>query len=303
MACERNRVSASDTAGKKAVLDQRNYGQTGISLSTIGFGGIVVKDTEPSHAKKVVAKAIDRGVNYFDVAPTYGNAEARLGPALKPYRDGVFLACKTTQRDRQGSEKELHQSLKTLQTDRFDLYQLHALGKMDDVEKVFGPGGAMETFVKAKEKGLVRHIGFSAHSAEAALKALDLYDFDSVLFPFNYVTWHEGHFGPEVMKKARSKGAACLALKGLARTRLDSGNSVKKYKKCWYQPVTDRDEAELALRFTLSLDVTAAIPPGEESLFWLAVEIAEKFVPLTETEQGKIRELAQGVQPIFERNV
>ena len=116
----------------RASLPQREYGKTGMKLSIIGFGGIVVKDTEQKHANRIVAEAFERGVNYFDVAPTYGDAELKLGPALEPYRKKVFLACKTTERQRGGASEELKESLKRLRTDYLNLYQLHAI---TDVQK------------------------------------------------------------------------------------------------------------------------------------------------------------------------
>ena len=107
-------------------IEKRSLGRTGAKLSVIGFGGIVVRDTTPAEASALVKLAIDKGINYFDVAPSYGNAEVMLGPALEPYRKNVFLACKTTERSREKSRIELEQSLKNLRTDHFDLYQLHA---------------------------------------------------------------------------------------------------------------------------------------------------------------------------------
>lgn len=286
-------------AGENKGIPKRPYGKTGIELSIIGFGGIVVTDTEPSQAAEYVKRAVERGVNYFDVAPSYGNAEERLGPALKPYRDQVFLACKTTERAAGGANKELRNSLKLMQTDHFDLYQLHALSKMEDLDTATGKGGAMETYLKAKEEGLIKHIGFSAHSAEVALEALNRYDFDSVLFPFNFVCWHEGEFGPQVLEKAKEKGAARLALKAMAYTKKSQGES--RYNKCWYTPVSDKEKVEMALRFTLSLDITAAIPPGEAELFFMALDVAESFHPLSGDEQTEVKELAQGVEPIFRK--
>ena len=106
-----------------------------------------------TEADQYVGEAIDRGINYFDVAPSYGNAEQMLGPALAPYRDGVFLACKTGRRDAAGAQEELENSLRLMQTDHFDLYQLHAITSDEDVQQAFGPGGAMETFLKARDAG------------------------------------------------------------------------------------------------------------------------------------------------------
>jgi aryl-alcohol dehydrogenase-like predicted oxidoreductase len=124
-------------------LERRSLGRTGEKLSIVGFGGVVVTDTTAQTASRHVGAAIDAGVNYFDVAPSYGNAEDMLGPALEPYRKGVFLACKTQARTRDAAARELESSLRKLRTDHFDLYQHHAVTKVADVETILGPGGAM----------------------------------------------------------------------------------------------------------------------------------------------------------------
>jgi aryl-alcohol dehydrogenase-like predicted oxidoreductase len=144
-------------------LERRALGKTGEKLSFIGFGGVVVTSVTAEEASRSVRHAIDAGINYFDVAPTYGNAEEMLGPALEPYRKSVFLACKTQERTKDGALAELDRSLAKLRTDHFDLYQHHAVTKKADVETIFGPGGAMEGFEAAKKAGKVRFLGFSAH--------------------------------------------------------------------------------------------------------------------------------------------
>lgn len=290
---------SSIQSSQKQRLIKRAYKTESDQLSIIGFGGLVVTNTEPSHANRVVRESFERGVNYFDVAPSYGNAEDRLGPALESYRDKVFLACKTEKRDRAGAEEQLHSSLKKMRTDHFDLYQLHALSKMDELDKVTGPKGALEAFVKARDQGKIRHIGFSAHSSEVALAAMDRFEFDSILFPFNFVCWHEGHFGPQVLEKAKQKGIARLALKSMAYTPWPKEADRSRFEKCWYQPASDLDMARNALRFTLSQDITAAIPPGDESLFRLALEIGETFQRMNSEEMKRVRDLAKGVEPIF----
>ena len=143
-------------------------GKTGEQLSIIGFGGIVVMNETTGAASNIVAEAVDRGINYFDVAPSYGNAQERLGPALTPYRKNCFLACKTDGRMKDDSRADLENSLKLLKTDHLDLYQFHALTKMTDLDKVLGPGGAIETMEAAKKEGKIRYIGFSVHSVETA---------------------------------------------------------------------------------------------------------------------------------------
>lgn len=280
------------------MLERRRYGRTGVELSVVGFGGIVVKDEDPSSAARIVAKAVERGINYFDVAPTYGNAEERLGPALEPYRKSVFLACKTGKRKREEATAELHQSLEGLRTDYFDLYQLHGVTKLEEVDQIMGEGGAIETLIEARDQGLVRHLGFSAHSEEAATALLDRFEFDSVLFPLNWVCWHQGHFGPSVVERAQEKGAALLALKALAKRKLKEGEE-RVWPKCWYVPVENPREASLALRFTLSLPVTAAVSPSHAELLWWACDAAEELTPLSDEEAEQVAEKTGGLEPIF----
>ncbi|MBV9864874.1 MAG: aldo/keto reductase [Abitibacteriaceae bacterium] len=279
-------------------MQQRQLGKTGLNVSIIAFGGIVVTDAEPADASRSVAEAVDRGVNYFDVAPSYGDAEIKLGPALEPYRNQVHLACKTGKRDKAGAAAELRQSLKHLRTDHFDVYQLHALSKMEELEQVLGPDGALEAFLEARDAGLIRHIGFSAHSSEVAVEAIKRFDFDTVLFPINYVLYHEANFGPAVVEAAQQKNMGRLALKAMARTHWAQGEE-KTAKKCWYKPIEDPHEAALALRFTLSEPIAIAIPPGEAKFFRMALDIAEKFEPLTDAERRELEQSAGGVEPIF----
>ncbi len=281
-------------------MEKRAYGD-GWHLSILGFGGIIVMDTTPKEAEQYVGEAIDRGINYFDVAPSYGNAEERLGPALRPYRENVFLACKTGRRDAAGAREELENSLRQMQTDYFDLYQLHAITTDQDVAEAFGPNGAMETFIKARAEGQIKHLGFSAHGVEAALAAMDQFAFDSILFPFNYVTYENAGFGPQVMEAAQAKGVARLALKGMVRGPWQAGDARRSdYPKAWYEPLTDRAEATQALRYTLSLPITSALPPGDIRLFRLAMDIADSFTPLSSAEQEALQKQAQTEQPLFE---
>jgi predicted aldo/keto reductase-like oxidoreductase len=277
-------------------LERRALGRTGEKLSFIGFGGIVVKDATTEQAAERVRLAIDAGINYFDVAPTYGNAEEMLGPALEPHRKDVFLACKTQKRTKADALAELDQSLKKLRTSHFDLYQHHAVTKTEDVKTIFGPGGAMEAFEEAKKAGKVRFLGFSAHSVEAATALIDGYDFDTILFPVNFATWHAGNFGPQVLEKAKAKGMGILCLKAMAKGRLEGE---RRYEKCWYEPLDDPAEAALGLRFTLSHPVTAAVPPGDEGLFQMAVKLARDFQPLTDDEAKTLKARAAAGTPLF----
>jgi len=281
-------------------IPKRTLGRTGEQLSIIAFGGIVVMDESAGTSKNIVAEAVDRGINYFDVAPSYGNAQEMLGPALAPYRKNCFLACKTEGRMKDDSRKQLEESLKLLQTDHVDLYQFHALTKMADLDKVLGPGGAMETMEAAKKEGKIRYIGFPVHSAETAVAAMDRYHFDTVLFPLNFVLYTQAGFGPQILKKAQEKKMGILALKGMAKTVWPADQKKEHPEpKCWYKPAAFPDEASMGLRWTLNHPITAAIPPGDERYFRLAMDVAQNFKPLESHEEQALLAGAQGAEPIF----
>jgi aryl-alcohol dehydrogenase-like predicted oxidoreductase len=284
---------------KTVGLERRSLGRTGEKLSIIAFGGMVVKDATTEQAAMRVREAIEAGVNYFDVAPAYGNAEEMLGPALEPYRKNVFLACKTGERTREGSSAELERSLKRLRTDHFDLYQHHAVAQLKDVQTILGPGGAMETFLAARKAGKVRFLGFSAHSVEAALALMQAFDFDTVLYPINYATWYSGNFGPQVLAKAQEKKMGILALKAMAMRPWPEGADRSKHPKCWYEPFTTPEEAMMGLRFTLSHPITAAVPPGDENIYKMALGLAAQFTPLKKEEVEAIKRKALETPPLF----
>lgn len=278
------------------MMEKRTLGRTGVELSVLGFGGIVVSDVSPEDAAEYVTRAIGRGINYFDVAPAYGNAEERLGPALEPYRNEVFLACKTGQRSAGEAERELTRSLERLRTDHFDLYQFHGVSSIEQAEQILAPGGALELFVAAREQGLIRHIGFSAHCEAAALRLLEAFPFDSMMLPINLFCWRDGGFGRQACRVARERGTGVLALKALARRPVREGEK-KKWPKCWYVPFYTLAEAGIALQFTLSQPVTAAVCPGHAELLWLACDA----LSMLNDKSGAMPSDAEGItgEPIF----
>jgi predicted aldo/keto reductase-like oxidoreductase len=294
----RRRNPTQSHSARRRPLPRRILGRTGERISIIGLGGIVVMNEPPETASTIVRNAIEQGVNYFDVAPSYGDAETVLGEALKPYREQIFLSCKTQERTRRGAEEDLHRSLQRLKTGYIDLYQLHGLTEIRDVNRALGRGGAIDAFINARDEGKIRYIGFSAHSVEAALKAMDDFDFDTVLFPVNFVCFFND-FGPAVIRKAQEKRLGILAIKALARQPWPSEELKKHWPKCWYQPILNPEEAYLALRFSLMQPVTSVIPPGDIRLFRRALEMAQSYTPLTEGEARKLRLLAESLTPLF----
>ena len=284
---------------KNMQIPKRLY-RDDVYLSILGLGGMLLVGMEQDSVDSIVSEAIRKGINYFDVAPFYGDGEAeeKMGTALAPHRDRIFLACKTLERSAENARKELEQSLRRLRTDRFDLYQFHAVSDMDEVEEIFAPGGAMEAFQRARQQGKIRYIGFSAHSVEAALGLLERFRFDSLLFPINYICYARGNFGPQVVDAARKRGVARLALKAMAHGPWRKSDK-RNYPNCWYRPIEDRDLARQALRFTLSEDVTAAIPPGDERLFRMALELAPDITPLSIGERETLLASTRGLRPLF----
>ena len=187
-----------------------------------------------------------------------------------------------------------------LKTDHVDLYQFHALTKMKELDQVLAPGGAMETMEAAKKEGKIRYVGFSVHSAETAVAALERYPFDTILFPVNWVLFSQANFGPQILKKAQEKGVGILALKAMAKTTWAEGQKKDHPEpKCWYQPAAFPDQASLGLRWTLGHPITAAIPPGDEKYFRLAMDVAQNYKPLEPHEEQALLSGGRGLEPIF----
>jgi len=273
-------------------MKKNKLGKTGIEISAVTFGGIVTTDETPEDAARYVSYAIERGVNYYDVAPTYGDAQEKLSPALAPYRKDVYLGCKSMVRD-SGIEAELHDSLKILKTEYFDLYQLHEIKSREEVETAFGPGGAMEVLVKAKEKGLIRNIGITAHSEDAALLALEYYDFDTAMFPVNWALNMDKGFGDRLIDICKPRDIGLLGIKALAHRLLHDENENKREPKSWVKTIYDNDALRLAaIKYAFSKGVDSIVPPGNFEQFSFAVEHIEECLnnPLSDSDRKFLEE-------------
>ena len=286
-------------------MKYRAFGRTGINISAVTYGGIVSAGvysnvSYPEYGQEAsdhyVSWAIDKGVNYFDVAPSYGNAESQLGNSLKPYRNQIHLACKTACRGRAEAEKELTESLKLLHTDHFDVYQLHAISSMEDVETAFGPGGVMEMVRDLKSKGIAANVGITAHNEDAALKCLELYDFDTVLFPFNWFMNMEHQMGSRLIKAAKERNMGVLCMKAFIERKWDSEDerNASKFPKSWCKPIDVEDEAfgTAAMKYALSLGVDTLIPPGNFASFSFAVNHIDACLanPLNDQDLAFLRQ-------------
>ncbi len=284
-------------------LPRRVLGRTGKQISVVGFPGLCMVHDDQAACTRAARVALDRGVNYFDVAPAYGNGrcEERMGVALEGVdRESYFLACKTKMRDKDGAREELERSLKRLKTDHFDLYQLHHLRSAEEVKQALSPGGAMETLLKAKEEGKVRWFGFSAHTTRGALDALNGFDFHTVMFPINFVEYYKLGFGKAVLELAAKKKAAVFAMKAMSRGSWAQG--AQRSRQWWYQPTESQTEIDMAIRWALSQrGVAAAISPSFVDLFEKSIEAAKSYRPITETETQRLKEIADSSLSVFER--
>ena len=195
-------------------------GQTGVEVSALGLGGEGVLRTygKEREAKELIRRALDLGVTYFESARAYAGSEEYLGRALGPDRGRVFLATKSHNRRAETARAHLDESLTLLRTDRVDLWMVHDVRTQGDLQTISGPGGALETFAKAKERGEVRFIGVSGHeNPDILLEALELFPFDCVLLPVNPGEAASDPFATRVIPVARARGMGVIAMKTLCR--------------------------------------------------------------------------------------
>ena len=279
-----------------------DFGKTGLKISAITYGGIVstmgkyANYTFPGNGQEAsdnyVSYALDAGINYFDVAPGYGDAQEKLGNSLDGVRDKVILACKTAFRDYDSAARDAEQSLKLLHIDHFDVYQLHALRNLDDVERAFADSGVMRLMEELKRSGTARHLGITAHSEGAALKAMELFDFETILFPINWHMHKALGYGDRVLQKAREKSMGVLCMKSMIERGFnkDDDKLRKRWPKSWcvpFDPETQKDLLLAAMKYSVSLGIDTLIPAGDIEHFRFAVEYEDEIwgAPITEEEQ------------------
>ncbi len=284
-----------------AGLPRRLLGRTGIKVSIVGFSGLALNRSTQEDCNKGVVRAFEKGINYYDVAPAYGESEVRMGIALQQLkRSDYFLASKTKARDAKGAQAELDRSLQRLKTDYFDVYQLHHIQKPEQVKQALGPDGCMETILKAKEQGKIRFIGFSAHTTKGAMEALKGFKFDTVMFPINFVEYYTIGFGREVLAEAQKQGVPVLAIKPMSTGLWPKG--VEQTRKYWYRSAEAREQVSLVMRWALSQpQVVSTFSPAFLDLIDKAIEAGNNFKPITEPETAQLQELAKSCSSMFKR--
>jgi len=283
-------------------METRCFGRSG-HLSTVAiFGAAAFWDIEQDQADESMRLLIEHGVNHIDVAPSYGKAEERLGPWLQRERDRFFVGCKTMERTREGAASELDRSLKRLRIEAFDLYQIHAVTSMAELDQVTRPGGALEAALQARAVGLTRYIGITGHGVDSPAifcEALERFDFDSVLFPLNYVQFANPDFSrntENLLKKCQARDVGVMAIKSI--TRGPWGQQTKNYTT-WYQPFDDPEKIQQAVNFTLSQPVTGICTAGDVQILPIVLQACEDFTPLKPDAQAALIQAGISLEPLF----
>ena len=276
-------IAATAAAGQRGDVPTRVFGRTGESLTVIGQAGGRFPLCTFEEAKAITRRAYDLGINYFDNAHSYwgGRSEEVFGEVLPEVRKDVFITTKSTDRTRKGAAKELDLSLKRLKTDYVDLWQIHAVGEMEEVDRIFGPGGAIEAFEAAKKAGKCRFMGFTGHrDPHVHMAMLDRYDgYDTILMPLHPADPSYLSFEQIVLPEARKRGLGIQGMKGLANAKLLQSLSVRQ-----------------CIQYVLSLPIHC-LAVGCTTIGQIEddVRIAREFAQYDEKQLTSIRERAKSI--------
>ena len=283
-------------------METRRFGRTGHMSTVAIFGAAAFYEISQEDADKTMEQIIEAGINHIDVAPSYGQAELRIGPWMPRERGRFFLGCKTMERTKEGAWKEMHESLERLQTEAFDLYQCHAITTMEELDAVTMKGGALEAFEQARREGLTKFLGITGHGAQAPqiyLEALRRFDFDSVLFPLNFVQMANPEYrtyAEELIATCKAKDVGTMIIKTITkapwRERQHTANT-------WYEPFDKQDEIQRAVNFALSYDVTGLCTAGDTRILPMVLQACENFTRLSQDEKEEMIKSGAQFEPLF----
>jgi len=283
-------------------MEYKAFGKTGHTSSRVLFGSAAFGEVSQKEADETLALLLDNGINHIDTARSYGEAELRIGPWMKKHRSSFFLASKTNKRTKEEALEELKQTLKRLQTDHLDLWQLHYLVEPDEWETAMGEGGALEAAIEAKEQGLVRFIGVTGHGVgapSAHLKSLEVYDFDSVLLPYNYSMMQNSLYREQAEKLfhvCKERSIAVQTIKSLARGEL--GDKEKLYAT-WYDPLTDEASIQKAVHWVLSNEQVFLNSTGDIHILPHILKAAQEPIRKPSDKEMEALVKQEGITPLF----
>ncbi len=281
---------------------KRRFGRSRHMSSVAIFGAAAFWELSQADADRVMENVLAAGVNHFDVAPSYGQAEQRIGPWMPRIREQIFLGCKTMERSKAGATDEMHRSLKRLQVEQFDLYQIHAITTMDELDQATATGGALDAMIEARQAGLTRHIGITGHGVDSPaifLEALRRFDFDSILFPLNFVQYANPeyrHQSEELLRVCRQRDVATMVIKTVCR---GPWGEQEKTHTTWYQPFTEAEIIQNTVNFALSQDVSGLCTVGDTRVLPLVLQACEQYSPLSADEQEQLIASASQYEPLF----
>lgn len=271
-------------------MEQRRLGRLEHRSTVLIYGAAALADVDQDTADRSVQQALDAGINHFDVAAGYGDAELRLGPWMPRIRERIFLATKTGERARDAAWAEVNASLERLQTDRVDLLQLHAVCDLDELDAVTRPGGALEAAVRAQEEGLVGAVGITGHGAAAAathLEALRRFPFATVLTPLNPRLWQDPDFRTAydaLVTEVARQDAGLMTIKTVSRRNWPDGPEGAPYTT-WYEPYDDAEHIRAAVSWVLAHEeVTGLATAGDVRLLGMIVAAERDRMPVEEAE-------------------
>lgn len=283
-------------------METRTFGRTKHKSTVAIFGAAAFYEVSQLQADKTMELVIASGINHIDVAPSYGQAQERLGPWIKTERDRFFLGCKTMERTKETAHRELHQSLEKLFTNRFDLYQFHAVNTMAELDQITRPGGAMEAVLEAQEEGLLAYVGITGHGLEVPrifLEALRRYRFDSVLLPLNFALFSNSDYlvaVNELLLQCSVSDVGVMVIKSIAK---GPWGEKQKTNTTWYEPFTDDEWIQKCIHFSLSQPVTGICTPADISLLPTVIRACETFHQMNTFEQGELVAKASNFAPLF----
>lgn len=283
-------------------MEKRRFGRTNHMSTLAVFGAVALGQLDQPQADQVMQQVIDAGINHIDIAPSYGQAEARLGPWMPEFRDRFFLGCKTMERTHKGLVNEFHESLDRLQVEKFDLYQLHAITTMEELDACTQPGGALEGAREMREEGLTSYIGITGHGMQAPeifLEALSRFDFDSVLFPIYPALFADEDYRTDalaLLEACDEKDVGVMAIKSIAKEPW--GDRERRFHT-WYVPFEEEEIIRKNVNFVLSQKLTHICTAGDYRLLDKLLSACENFEPMTAADQQALIKAQQDLELIF----